>query len=95
MMRLFALILLVAAIATAFTSPQPRGRLSCAQQPRFMAELGKKEDAPALQTIDETVPPPLEDTPKNLVKNMNTGELKEVKWRDPDMQANTSFEMSW
>jgi len=94
MMRLFALVLLVAA-ATAFTSPQPRGRLSCAQQPRFMAELGKKEDAPALQTIDETVPPPLEDTPKNLVRDMNTGELKEVKWSDPAMKANTSFVMSW
>jgi len=56
---------------------------------------GEQTAAPALQTVDETVPPaPVK--PKNVVRDMNTGELKEVAWVDPAMKANTNpFMMSW
>ena len=31
----------------------------------------------------------------NSIKEMNTGDVKEVKWEDKDMTANTSGEMAW
>ena len=32
----------------------------------------------------------------NVVKDMNTGELKQVKWVDPAMEANTNpFNLGW
>ena len=34
--------------------------------------------------------------PAMVAKNMNTGEIKEVKWVDPAMQANTNpLQMDW
>lgn len=56
--------------------------------------------APALMTAGEATSSEVEDIEKplvrNVVKDMNTGELKEVKWVDPAMRANTRpWEMSW
>jgi Mg/Co/Ni transporter MgtE len=57
--------------------------------------------APALATMDEPVAAAATtstatDSPKSVVRNMNTGELREVKWVDPAMSANTNpFQMSW
>lgn len=67
---------------------------------------GDSSSAPkALETVDDSaksvVPDALESAgsdegAKNVVKNMNSGELREVKWVDPAMAANTNpFEMSW
>jgi len=88
MIRLFTLFALIAA-TTAFTSPQPWGRLSTQ---RFAVD---ESTPPALQTIDETVPPEPISVPKNVVKDLNTGELREVAWQDDAMMANSSFTMSW
>ena len=90
MTRLLTLFLLIA-VAASFTAPRP-GRSTYTQ--RFMAD--KQEPtagvAPALPTVDETVPPP----PKYLVRELNSGELREVKWVDPAMQANTKpYILSW
>jgi len=94
-MRLFTLLLLVATAAS-FTSPQPWGRTADRSTvQRFMVNK-EAASAPALQVVDETVPPAEPTKPKNVVKNMNTGELKEVAWTDPAMTANTNpFLMSW
>lgn len=36
------------------------------------------------------------ERPVMVAKNMNTGEIKEVKWIDPAMQANTNpLQMDW
>ena len=52
--------------------------------------------APSLATIDEVKPVTEEPAIKNVVKDMNTGEVKEVKWVDPAMRANTRpWEMNW
>ena len=50
--------------------------------------------------IEETQPTIRTSTPvqrpKMVAKNMNTGEIKEVKWVDPAMQANTNpLQMDW
>jgi hypothetical protein len=58
--------------------------------------IPQPNSAPALATMDEPVAAPESDTPKSVVRNMNTGELREVKWVDPAMSANTNpFQMSW
>jgi hypothetical protein len=61
--------------------------------------------AQPLATMDEKVgssvaPQMLTSTPverpKMLAKNMNTGEVKEVKWVDPAMAAHTNpLQMDW
>jgi cytoskeletal protein RodZ len=54
-----------------------------------------KEFAPDLNTPNMGVTPEA-PTIKNVVRNMNTGELQEVKWVDPAMRANTNpWEMNW
>jgi hypothetical protein len=58
--------------------------------------IPQPNSAPALATMDEPVAALQPDTPKSVVRNMNTGELREVKWVDPAMSANTNpFQMSW
>lgn len=47
-----------------------------------------KEGEDAAPTLPEQ-----EDDQSSIVKDMNTGEIKEVKWVDPAMAANTSGEM--
>jgi hypothetical protein len=54
--------------------------------------------APALATVDDMQSTESKETPvvRNIVKDMNTGEIKEVKWVDPAMRANTRpWDMSW
>lgn len=109
MMRLLSLCMLLAA-ATAFTSPQPWGTsksVAASSSQRFMFSADddtKKADvaaaAPALATMDTPVAAAAssaeEEQAKNFVRNMNTGELREVKWVDPAMSANTNpLRMSW
>ena len=63
-----------------------------------MAGALDKDGAPSpLPTIDETVPPPpQDDAPRTLVRDMNTGEIKKVAWEDPAMIANTNpFYVGW
>lgn len=47
--------------------------------------------APPLQSVDEPLVEKVEQEQvyKSVVKNMNTGEVQEVKWVDPAMEANT------
>lgn len=108
MMRLLSFLALLA-VAKAFTSPQPWGTKSAASTaPRFMfstdegTESQKTEkvavpEAKPLKSVDEPVETA---TPKpattSIVKDMNTGEVKEVQWVDPAMHANTNpWQMSW
>lgn len=60
--------------------------------------------APELKTVDTSSPTTTMETVateqapvvRNVVRDMNTGEIKEVKWVDPAMRANTRpWEMSW
>jgi hypothetical protein len=103
MMRLLSLVMLVA-VTTAFTSPQPwvtTKSVATSSQQRFMFSADDDTQAGVaakpLATMDEMA---VEAAPKpaikNLVKNMNTGEVREVKWVDPAMAANTNpLKMSW
>jgi hypothetical protein len=50
---------------------------------------------PSLMTEGTTLTSEKEEI-RNVVRDMNTGEIKEVKWVDPAMRANTRpWEMSW
>lgn len=101
--RLLSLFLLLSAVAS-FTTPLSRGGIAKApsKQQRFMFNADgddKKEGttAPPLQSVDEPVSA-LEttDAGKTTVRDMNTGETREVNWVDPAMSANTNpFDMNW
>ena len=55
-------------------------------------ETVSAEDLASSDTASAVTP----TTITNVVKNMNTGELKEVKWVDPAMEANTNpFNLGW
>ena len=93
MARLFTFFLLIT-VAASFMSPKPmrstytKRHMVDEQQPTAVV-------APALQTVDETLPPRPEP-PKNVVRELNSGEVREVKWVDPAMQANTKpYILSW
>ena len=51
--------------------------------PKGLETVESSADADALSSLSTT------QTRRNVVKDMNTGEIKEVKWVDPAMQANT------
>ena len=95
MMRLLTVLLLIAS-AVSFTSPHPWSRSTSMQ--KFMVDKEQSStEAPALQTLDEITPNAATPAkPKYVVREMNTGELKEVSWVDPAMKANTNpLMMSW
>lgn len=55
-----------------------------------------KADVSPLATMDEPVAVTSGEDAKSVVRNMNTGEIREVKWVDPAMAANTNpLQMSW
>lgn len=62
---------------------------------------GDSSAAQPLVTMDASVAPQIltstpVERPKMLAKNMNTGEVKEVKWVDPAMAAHTNpLQMDW
>jgi hypothetical protein len=105
--RVFCVFALLA-VSSAF-APQPFGmkRTTIDNLHMFNAENDKTSSTTTTPPLSETsspqdantVPTSLEtkvDLPKNIVKDMNTGEIKEVKWVDPAMRANTNpFEMNW
>ena len=95
MLRLLTVFLLIATVAS-FTAPLPWSRVTSMQQ--FMVDKEQSTtEAPALQTLDENTPTAeTAAKPKFVVREMNTGELKEVSWVDPAMKANTNpLMMSW
>mmetsp|Transcript_15789 Transcript_15789/g.20607 ORF Transcript_15789/g.20607 Transcript_15789/m.20607 type:complete len:135 (-) Transcript_15789:347-751(-) len=95
MMRIASLLLLVASSALAFTTPKVSVRsTSASARSMFSKDDGEKfrTTPQPLQSMDEPEPEKATDvdqTATNLVKDMNTGELKEVAWVDPYMMANT------
>lgn len=94
MMRLFHFLLLVSAVSAFTTSRFGITKASTTQQ-LFMFSKDDDNNKPApLPTIDQP------ETPKttnkgSIVKDMNTGEIREVKWQDPAMLANTNLVMDW
>ena len=96
--RLLTLFLLV--VATSAFAPPQQQRLSRNARYMFNAD-NEKSSTPAALEVDDGKP--LEsavttEEPKtgSIVRDMNTGEVKEVKWVDPAMAANTNpLEMSW
>lgn len=109
MIRILSLLMLLVSV-TAFTQlHQPKwgtvSKISNSKSIRFMfnADNDNKNSPPALQVVNEmsstsAASEAVEEVVqiRNVVKDMNTGELKEVKWVDPAMRANTRpWEMSW
>lgn len=97
-MRLVSLFLLLTAVSTAFISPQPWGIRCDATTQRFM--FSADEDTKPAPATSLAMEAPVVETsrPKarNIVKDMNTGEVREVKWVDPAMAANTNpLKMNW
>lgn len=68
-------------------------------------DKAEEEDTPIVSfsplQVDETAAAdpspdaPPAPTPGMSAMDMNTGEVKELKFQDPDMVANTNFEISW
>jgi hypothetical protein len=99
MMRLLSLFMLLAA-TMAFTSPQPLGIRNGASIQRFMFSAEDDTKKPALAAPLATMENAVSEAPrpetKSVVKDMNTGEVREVKWVDPAMAANTNpLNMNW
>jgi hypothetical protein len=105
----FVLIVGVVSFTSTTTSTQPWGRVKSFSKSKptttttslFMFNINDDKQAPAavaLQTITaiETEEDDEKSEVRNVVRDMNTGEIKEVKWVDPAMRANTRpWEMSW
>lgn len=95
MLHLFRFLLLVS-MASAFTTGTGRfGITKVTSTQHFM--FSKDDDKPApLSTMDQPeVNTPSASSKGSIVKDMNTGEIREVKWQDPAMLANTNLVMDW
>jgi hypothetical protein len=58
--------------------------------PLEVVEMKVEETQPTIRTSTPV------ERPGMIAKNMNTGEIKEVKWIDPAMRANTNpLQMDW
>ncbi|GKY92666.1 hypothetical protein MPSEU_000236600 [Mayamaea pseudoterrestris] len=102
-MKLFSLLLVVAvASVSGFSVIPPSSRAVASSsfarsmfatdnnENKGLETVESSSDADALSNLSTT------QTPRNVVKDMNTGEIKEVKWVDPAMEANTRpWEMNW
>lgn len=98
MMHLFRFLLLVSAVSAFVPSTARFGVTQVAStQQRFMFSKDDDNKPAPLATMDEPeVNSPSVSTSKgSIVKDMNTGEIREVKWQDPAMMANTNLVMDW
>lgn len=99
-MRTVALFLLFVASSSAFTVAPPLAVAGTKQNGRFSslwAETDSNSAAKPLEEIDIAQPTNLQaavSSEGSVVKDMNTGEIKEVKWVDPAMTANTKCTFS-
>jgi hypothetical protein len=101
MMRLFACLLLISNAVAFSALNHPRWGLgshsSVTTPPKFMtASADEKDEAPIMSALEVDNAPIDVEVPMSVVKNMNTGEIREVKWVDPAMKANTNpFRLEW
>ena len=96
-MHLFRFLLLVSSVSAFAPSTTRFGVSQVASTQRFMFSKDDDNKPAPLATMDE----PEGNTPStsaskgSIVKDMNTGEIREVKWQDPAMLANTNLVMDW
>ena len=93
MMRLFSLLMLLTAAAAFTVQPWGTSIKTKSASARFMFSADDKaKELPTVEKLAEESMSMEEESAvsKNIVKDMNTGEIKEVKWVDPAMSANTN-----
>jgi hypothetical protein len=64
---------------------------SAAKSDFIAPPLALESDATAATATDEEESSSELDASKSYVRNLNTGEVMEVKWSDPAMQAHTQY----
>jgi hypothetical protein len=98
MMKLLSLLLLAVSVSSFSIVAPASTRAVSSSSARFLFSADQNNQSPkGLETVDSgSIADALSNlsttqTPRNVVKDMNTGEIKEVKWVDPAMQANTRY----
>lgn len=72
------------------TQPSTTSTVNTASPLEVVNTKVEEETQPTIRTSTPV------ERPVMVAKNMNTGEIKEVKWIDPAMQANTNpLQMDW
>ncbi|GAX17117.1 hypothetical protein FisN_5Hh503 [Fistulifera solaris] len=96
-MHLFRFLLLVS-VVSAFTPTSCRFGVTKVATSTQQFMFSKDDEKPApLATMDEpeVKAPSPSVSQGSIVKDMNTGEIREVKWKGPAMLANTNLVMDW